>query len=192
MRSGVGAALRARGGDDIEAEAMSGGRRALGECVPTRSGALKCRAVLHAVSAWKEASCIGRTFQRALLVAEELGLKTLAVPALGTGNARVSPETCAYAMASALHWHTLLGGSRLAAVDFVLYNADSLEVFIDEFNGVLLDAAGAQDREATGAPRSPEEAAHADPIAETVLFEGPSGERPTKPEPASIRAQKRA
>jgi len=138
MASGVGAALRARGGQVIEDEAMQKGRCALGECFDTTAGALKCKRVLHAVSAWKEASCIARASQRAFLLAEELGLRTLAVPALGTGKARVTPESCAYATASALYWHVMLGGSRLREVRFVLYDKHTLDVFIEELDGVIL------------------------------------------------------
>lgn len=138
MRSGVGGALRARGGQIIEDEATSGGKRALGDCVATSGGSLKCRNVLHAVSAWREASCIARTTQRAFLLAEELGLRSLAIPALGTGAARVTLESCAYAAASALYWHVLLGGSRLREVVFCLYDKASLDVFIEELSGVLL------------------------------------------------------
>lgn len=138
MRTGVGDALRARGGQVIEDEAMAGGRRALGECIVTTAGSLACRHVLHAVSAWREVSCIARTCQRALLLAEELGLRTLAIPALGTGAARVVPEASAYAAASALFMHVLLGGTRLREVRFVLYDRETLELFIDAMNGAFL------------------------------------------------------
>ncbi len=156
MRTGVGAALRARGGQVIEDEAMSEGGRALGECIPTSGGALACKHVLHAVSAWKEASCIARTTQRAFLLAEDLGLRTLAVPALGTGVAKVAPESSAYATASALYWHVLLGGSRLREVRFVLYDKRTYDVFVEQISGVLLgDAEGAP--EGAGASMAPED-----------------------------------
>ncbi len=138
MRTGVSGALRRKGGQEIEDEAMRGGRRALGECVATGGGALACRYVLHAVSAWNEASCIARTCQRAFLLAEELGLRTLAIPALGTGQARVSPEASAYAAGAALQEHLHLGGSRLRQVTFVLYDSETLEVFIDQLSGLFL------------------------------------------------------
>src|ERR1019366_3381031 len=47
MRTGVGDALRKRGGDEIEKEAMKEGDRALGECVPTGAGSLRAEHVLH-------------------------------------------------------------------------------------------------------------------------------------------------
>ncbi|HZF54575.1 MAG TPA: serine/threonine-protein kinase [Polyangiaceae bacterium] len=138
MRTGVGDALRKKGGQIIEDEAMAGGRRALGECIATSAGALASRYVLHAVSAWREVSCIARTVQRALLTAEELGLRSLAIPALGTGASRVVPEASAYAAASALHQHVLLGGSRLREVRFVLYDRETLDLFIEALNGTFL------------------------------------------------------
>lgn len=138
MRTGVGGALRRKGGQAIEDEAMGGGRRALGECIPTRGGALACRYVLHAVSAWKEASCIARTSQRAFLLAEELDLTSLAIPALGTGTAHVAPEACASALSAALQEHLHLGGSRLRQVMFVLYDKEVLDIFIDQLSGLFL------------------------------------------------------
>ncbi len=138
MRSGVGDALRRRGGDVIEQEIRSRGPRALGECIASGPGALRCKAVLHAVGGWREVSCIARTAQRTFLLAEELGLRTLAIPALGTGMAKVSPEASAYAVASALKLHLLLGGSRLEEVRFVLFDSTTYELFVEQVTGVFL------------------------------------------------------
>ena len=138
MAVGVGAALRKRGGQVIEDEATKDGRRALGDCVATSGGSLACRYVLHAVSAWNQASCVARTSQRVFLLAEELGLRSLAIPALGTGQARVAPEASAYAVGSALYEHVLLGGSRIREVRFVLYDTVTRELFIDLLEELFL------------------------------------------------------
>lgn len=145
MGSGVGLALKKRGGQEIEDEAMAGGRRALGECIATGAGALRCKKVLHAVSGWKEASCIGRATQRALLLAEELGLRSLALPALGVGAAKIVPESSAYAGASALYWHVLLGGTKLREVEYVLFDKETLDVFIEQISSVLIGDADQHD-----------------------------------------------
>ncbi|EYF06375.1 serine/threonine-protein kinase [Chondromyces apiculatus] len=165
MRDGVAGALRRKGGQAIEDEALRGGHRALGECVATSGGALSCRYVLHAVSAWKEASCIGRASQRALLLAEELGLRSLAFPALGTGRARVSPETSAYAMGAALQEHLSLGGSHLREIRFVLYDRETLELFIEQLNGLFLGDAEQQEEIRRTGPRAP------DPLDDTLYLE---------------------
>lgn len=116
MRTGVGDALRRRGGDAVEEEAMAGGEQPLGSCLRTLPGTLATRHVFHAVSAWNEVSCVGRAFARALLLSEENGCAALAAPALGTGAARVGLEMCAHAMMTTLRWHMMLGGTRLRRV----------------------------------------------------------------------------
>jgi len=113
MRTGVGDALRRRGGDELEQLAMASGEQPLGSCIRTAPGALSTRHVFHAVSAWNEVSCVARSFARALLHADEHGCRTMAIPALGTGAARVGLEACANATTTTLRWHAMLGGMRL-------------------------------------------------------------------------------
>jgi eukaryotic-like serine/threonine-protein kinase len=139
MRAGVGNALRLRGGDEIEHEAMEIGRQPLGSCVATGAGQLTARRVLHAVSAWNEASCVGRAMHRALLLNDELGHRSIALPALGTGAARVSLEMCANAMMSAIGWHVALGGTRLEEVRVYLDDEQKLRVFRDVAEEALHD-----------------------------------------------------
>ena len=131
MRTGVGDSLRRRGGDEIEAEAMKDGDHALGSCVVTKAGRLAAKNVIHAVSAWNETSCVGRAMFRALLLADQRGHHILAVPALGTGAARVSLETCANAMMTTLRWHIALGGTRLQKVTIVLGDEAKLKSYRD-------------------------------------------------------------
>lgn len=138
MDVGVGAALVKAGGAEIEREAQEGGGRPLGACISTGAGRLKCRRVLHAVSAWSEASCVARATQRAFLLAEGEGLRTLAIPAIGTGAARVSIEASAAAMASALQLHLKLGGSRLREIDFVLYDEEKARTFTEVLESLFL------------------------------------------------------
>jgi O-acetyl-ADP-ribose deacetylase (regulator of RNase III) len=145
MRSGVGDALRRAGGDELEEAAMAGGQRELGACVVTRAGRLSAKHVLHAVSAWNETSVIGRTTHRALLAAEELGARSIATCALGTGAARVTFETCASAMMSTLRFHLQLGGSRLERVVVYLADEDKLRRFLDVARDTLLVASEAEE-----------------------------------------------
>lgn len=129
MEVGVAGSLKEHGGPEIEREAQAGGPRPLGSCVLTEAGKLRCRKVLHAVSAWREASCVARTTQRTLLAAEEHALHRLAIPALGTGVAGIALEASANAIGSALRVHLELGGSRLQEIRFVLYDEAKLQAF---------------------------------------------------------------
>jgi serine/threonine-protein kinase len=169
MRTGVGNALRLRGGDEIEAAAKKHGEQPLGTCIATGAGKLAARNVLHAVSAWNEASCVGRAMHRALLLSDELGHRSLAFPALGTGAARVSLEMCANAMTSALAWHVALGGSRLENVRIFLGDEQKLKVFRQVAEEALRDLDDASPSLELGLPVvggevSPDAATHLDAI----------------------------
>jgi O-acetyl-ADP-ribose deacetylase (regulator of RNase III) len=154
MRAGIGDALRRRGGDAIEAEALAQGERALGECVHTAGGGLPVRGVIHAVAAWNEVSCIARVTHRALLLAEERGYRTLSLPALGTGRSRISVEASVDAMVGALRMHVLLGGSRLEQVRFVFLDEATRRRALEVATSVILGAEDAysyvEGDEATG------------------------------------------
>jgi serine/threonine-protein kinase len=153
MRTGGGDALRRRGGDAIEVEAMQGGERALGDCVLTTAGSLALRGIVHAVAAWNEVSTVARATQRALLLAEEHGFRRLAVPALGSGQGRVALEACADAMVATLAAHLSLGGSRLEEVRFVLVDEAARARVLEVAAGILLGGgdglAGHEDDAAT-------------------------------------------
>ncbi|MBL8941097.1 MAG: serine/threonine-protein kinase [Archangium sp.] len=145
MDVGVGASLVQAGGRSIEAEARAGGAQPLGACISTGAGSLGFRRVLHAVAAWSEVSCVARSAQRALLMAEAEGLRTLAIPAIGTGAARVSLESSAASLAAALELHLRLGGSRLTHVDFVLFDEEKRRAFAEVLHSVFLGASPAFD-----------------------------------------------
>ena len=139
MTRGVGLSLREKGGAVIEEEALKAGEQPLGSCIATTAGKLAAKHVLHAVSAWNEASCVGRAMQRALLLSDELGTRSLALPALGTGAGRVTLETCANSMMTALKWHLQLGGTRLRQVQVVLADASKLAIFREVAEEALRD-----------------------------------------------------
>jgi serine/threonine-protein kinase len=141
MDVGVGAALVKRGGGTIEAEAKAGGARPLGACISTGAGTLGFKRVLQAVAAWNEVSCVARSAQRAFLLAEQESLRSLAVPAIGTGAARVSLESSATSLAAALELHLRLGGSRLARIDFVLFDEAKRRTFDEVLESVFLGGA---------------------------------------------------
>lgn len=176
MRTGVGEALRRRGGDEIEEEAMREGERPLGSCIRTNPGRLSAKHVFHAVSAWNEVSCVGRAFARALLLADEHGTHTLAVPALGTGAARVGIELCANAMTTTLRWHAMLGGMRCREVTVYLDSEAKRRAFQDVAEetfglgeiGLLRSVDLGLPVDETGALPSPEGATFLDPRVSTT------------------------
>ena len=88
---GVCGAIRRAGGDEIFEECARLGGCATGDAKATGAGRLPARHVVHAVGpVWSgggagEAELLASAYRRSLEVAEELGCRTIAFPALSTG-----------------------------------------------------------------------------------------------------------
>ncbi len=89
MATGVAGAIKRRGGDAIEFAAVRQGPADVGDAIVTSAGSLAARWVIHAVSLDATRRTDSRTIDRAVRSAfaraRDLGVETLAIPALGTG-----------------------------------------------------------------------------------------------------------
>jgi O-acetyl-ADP-ribose deacetylase (regulator of RNase III) len=89
MSTGVAGAIKRRGGDAIEFAAVRQAPVALGDAIVTEGGELAARWVIHAVTLDQHrrtsAATLERAVRSAMTRARELGVETLAIPALGTG-----------------------------------------------------------------------------------------------------------
>lgn len=102
MGSGVAGAIKRAGGEEIEREAISLGPIPLGEAVATGAGRLRARHVVHGAVMGQDlqtsAELVARTTRRCLEVADELGARSVALPAFGTGVGGFPLEDCARIM----------------------------------------------------------------------------------------------
>ena len=89
MSTGVAGAIKRRGGDAIEFAAVRQAPSRSATPIVTDGGTLAARWVIHTVSLDHErrtsAEIIERAIRSAMTRARELGVETLAIPALGTG-----------------------------------------------------------------------------------------------------------
>jgi O-acetyl-ADP-ribose deacetylase len=98
---GVAGAIHRAGGSEIFEEAARLGGCATGDAKATGAGRLPARYVVHAVGPiWRggsagEEAFLASAYRRALEVAEELGCRTVALPALSTGIYGYPPELAA-------------------------------------------------------------------------------------------------
>jgi len=105
---GVCGAIRSAGGDEIFEECARLGGCATGDAKATAAGRLPARHVIHAVGpAWRggqhgEPELLASAHRRALEVAEALGCRTIAFPALSTGTYGYPAELAAGVAASAV------------------------------------------------------------------------------------------
>ena len=130
MGGGVAGALKRVGGDEIEREAKALGPIAVGEAVVTGGGRLRARHVIHAAVMRQllprtSADAIARATASALARAEEIGAKTVAFPALGTGVAGFPVEECARLMVEAVRAHA----GALQEVVFAVRGDDAARAF---------------------------------------------------------------
>jgi O-acetyl-ADP-ribose deacetylase (regulator of RNase III) len=107
MSTGVSSAIKHRGGDEIEFEAVRQGPVALGSAVVTGAGQLAARFVIHAVSLGSDrrtdARAIESATRSAFAQAERLGVESIAFPALGTGVGGFPLEEAAQIMVRTIH-----------------------------------------------------------------------------------------
>ena len=102
MGAGVAGALKRAGGEEIEREAMAKGPIPVGTAVATSAGRLRARFVVHGAVMGQDlrtnADLVRRTTRACLALADELGCRSLALPAFGTGVGGFPLEECARIM----------------------------------------------------------------------------------------------
>jgi O-acetyl-ADP-ribose deacetylase (regulator of RNase III) len=131
MGGGVAAAIKSRGGVEIEREAIEQGPVPPGASVVTSAGALPARHVIHAAVMGQDlrtdADLIGTT--SALARAAEGQLGSIAFPALGTGVGGFPLGECARAMIDAVREHAQTPTS-LRLVELVLFGERAFTEFV--------------------------------------------------------------
>ncbi len=132
MGGGVAGAIKRAGGQGIEDEAVRQAPIPVGEAVVTGAGSLKARYVIHAAvmatDLVTDADKIRSATRNSLRRAEELGLKSIAFPALGTGVGRFPYEKVAEIMIDTVSDY-LAGDSGLEEVIFALFDDEAFEAF---------------------------------------------------------------
>jgi O-acetyl-ADP-ribose deacetylase len=102
MGAGVAGAIKRAGGAEIEQEAVAQAPIAVGQAIATGAGNLRAKHVVHAAVMGQDlqtsAELISQATRRTLEVADELGARSLAVPAFGTGVGGFPIERCAELM----------------------------------------------------------------------------------------------
>ena len=89
MSTGIAGEIKRAGGDAVEFAALRQAPVQLGDAIVTPAGNLAARVVIHAVSLERDrrtnATAIDLAARNAMARARELGLSSVAFPALGTG-----------------------------------------------------------------------------------------------------------
>jgi O-acetyl-ADP-ribose deacetylase (regulator of RNase III) len=130
MGSGVAGALKRAGGDEIESEAVAKGPIPLGTAVATGAGRLQAKHVLHGAVMGQDlrtnADLVRRTTRSCLDLADQLGARSAALPAFGTGVGGFPLRECAEIMVDVARSHE---PRTLERVVFAVFGDEARQAF---------------------------------------------------------------
>jgi len=137
MGGGVAGALKRAGGKEIEDEAVKKGPIPVGEAIVTGAGKLKAKYIVHAAVMAQDlktdAEKIRQATKNSLLRADELSIRSIAFPALGTGVGGFPLDECARIMISEVRQHSARE-TELRRVVFALYDEPAYQAFKQELD----------------------------------------------------------
>jgi O-acetyl-ADP-ribose deacetylase (regulator of RNase III) len=132
LGTGVAGAIRAKGGPSIQVECNRIGGTPVGTAVMTGAGTLKARQVIHAVGPrmgdGDEDKKLAAAVRAALALADRRGMKSIALPAISTGNFGFPIERAARIMLTEIH-RFLQGGTKLDRVVLCLHGDEAFATF---------------------------------------------------------------
>ena len=130
MGAGVAGAIKRAGGEEIEQEAVAQGPIVVGDAVATGGGRLKAQHVIHGAVMGQDlrtnAELVAQTTRRSLELADELGARSLALPAFGTGVGAFPLAECAEIMVREVRAHE---PASLERVVFAVYGDEAEAAF---------------------------------------------------------------
>jgi O-acetyl-ADP-ribose deacetylase (regulator of RNase III) len=132
MGAGVAGAIKRAGGDEIEREAVAKGPIPVGSAVATSGGRLSAGHVIHGAVMGQDlrtsTELIAQTTRSCLEVADELGVRSVALPAFGTGVGGIPVAECAAAMLGVIREYE---PRSLERVVVAVYGRDAERAFSD-------------------------------------------------------------
>jgi O-acetyl-ADP-ribose deacetylase len=140
LGGGVAGAIRSRGGPSIQEECDAHGPVNVGEAAVTGAGELAARHVIHAASmalgGVTTTESLQSSMDHAFQLAQQLGVKTIGIPAVGTGIAGFPIDECAVVMARSLT-RALANGWEPDEVRFVLFGDGARRLFQASFQDMF-------------------------------------------------------
>lgn len=141
MGGGVAGAIKRRGGDIIEEEAVRKGPIKIGDAIATSAGSLSAKYVIHAATMGMDFKTdetkIRDSCRNALRLAEGLKVDSVAFPALGCGVGGFGLVGAAKIMSQEVLKHLRESKSNLKEIIFCLYDKEAYNVFNKHIIGYL-------------------------------------------------------
>lgn len=137
LGAGVAGAIKAKGGIEIEKEAVEKGPIKPGQAVATGAGRLKTRFVIHAVVMAEDLVTkevyIRKAMESSLKLADSMGMGSIVFPALGTGVGGFPIKACAKAMIEEILKFDETKPAHINRVRFALFSKQAYDVFKEKY-----------------------------------------------------------
>ena len=141
LGSGLGGAIRAKGGDSIAEELSKYKNINIGESVLTSSGNLKSKYIIHvALSHFDEPvneEDIPRALLNALRLANDNGISSLSIPDMSVGIVRVSPRKTAEKIFETVKKFIETENRTLTLLEIVLWDIETLHIYRDVYSEIF-------------------------------------------------------
>lgn len=135
LGGGVAGTIKRRGGPSVQEECRRIGSTGVGTAVITGAGKMKFKHVIHAVGPkmgeGDEDRKLSAAVRSSLALADRHGLKSVAIPAISTGNFGFPIERCARILLTEVHRY-LQGGTKLQRVIVCLFDEATWKLFARE------------------------------------------------------------
>jgi len=133
LGSGLGGAIKAKGGAQIAKECSKYGTIKIGDAIITGAGKLKARHIIHAALTEFDGLIteenIIQSLKSSMRIAKKYRLKSIAVPDLSTGIVRFPPDRCARIMFLFLKDFINKENRYLSTIEIVLWDIETLRAF---------------------------------------------------------------
>lgn len=145
LGGGVSGAISRIAGPAVQEECHKIGTIPLGTAAATTAGNLKAQWIIHAavnpLGLWADAKSVRNAMRASLAKASELGVKRLAMPALGTGTGALPVARCADIILEEVLKHCEGDQTSLEEVTFVLYDEKPFAIFDERYRIKVLGEA---------------------------------------------------
>jgi O-acetyl-ADP-ribose deacetylase (regulator of RNase III) len=140
MGGGVAGAIKRKGGQDIEKEAVHKGPIPVGDATITGAGKLSAKYIIHAATMGQDFKTdpdkIRSAMHSAMKCAEDHGISSIAVPALGAGVGGFEIHQVANILINeAIEF--LQKAKKLKEIRFVLFDSSTFQVFKETLGGIF-------------------------------------------------------
>lgn len=140
LGSGLGGAIKSKGGPSIVEECAKYGTIEVGDAVMTNGGTLKTKHIIHAALTEFDGPILEENIQRALTsslsIANKRKLKSLAIPDMSIGIVRFPPKRCAQIIFEVVERFLEKDNKTVSRIEIVVWDIETYRTYKEAYGEV--------------------------------------------------------